>query len=898
MLCRKNPAKNITTARPSAFGVVVACQASAPSATFIRNRKVNRRFSVSGAAWSAAFDTTAPVNVGNAYDATAPRGTPTSVVSPASVTITMGTSALLPSPLGRWPTARPSHAAKNPASQRKNRMHKGEASSVYRATGCRRSGTRTSTGGGGRTARVLARAALVLLSLWAAACSPARREVQSDIVRRIRFEGNGGWFSDQNDLQLRAPMEQRQSPPLTFTFPFMYFTQPVPYDASTLQSDSKRLAVWYAHHGWFDARFLGWEIRRVRERGRGKAGVVDIFGHVDSGEPSIVRKMELVDARRASAERTAWTASLGRAPIQPGDTFNLDYARETQRLLLETLRDSGYAYASVDLQMDAYPDEHTVDLSFRASSGILAYFGEVTIEGDTTVSHDLILDSLSFTPFQPGAERRDGVDRPGGQFGERELRETQQRLYETGLFSMVNIAPDLSDPTREQVPIRIEVRDAKPRRLRIGGGVEFDYFLLRPQLTAEYRDVRVGGSGLQLDARATAGAVIGVVNQAAGENPAFGIASGRIRFDYPWLLNRKLGISASAYAVNDLQFGALPYWTLGADLGFRYSFSKKLYANFGPHFEYFQYYALSNATQEAAQLQFGTGWTSENYRLLSVDAGLRLDDRDNVLSPRSGSYWALDLRQSIPIPNFQGQGFDGSFLYTRIDAEVRGWKPFRIGGDTRRLPFVFAGRAHGRVLIPWRGMEDVLPYPDKGFLGGPNSLRGFRTNQVGPYNLACAYDNGRPTPMHNNGASYQVDRTYLPNGGGLALEGSTELRYQWKYGLSFAVFGDVGLLADRADDLTRPAAEVAQQMLRYSAGVGLRYDTPIGPVRIDLGLRPIFLEDTSGPQVTPSSCNAIDVRPRNYDLISASRPDPLWSAATAKAPPLAINLFLAIGEAF
>lgn len=719
--------------------------------------------------------------------------------------------------------------------------------------------------------------------------------MQSDIVRNIRFDGNAGWLSDQNDLQLRAPMEQHESPPLTFNFPFMYFTQPVPLDVETLEADGRRIAVWYAHHGWFDARFLGWEVQRVRDRRNGLAGVVDIVGHVEPNEPSVVRKIGAepeAGVRFTAADRTLWTSVEVRAAIKKGDAFNLESVRDTQRQLLEAFRNHGYAYAKINLTIDAFPEEHTVDITFSVDPGKVATFGPLTITGETAIAEETILDTLMFTPADP-----DHPEVPPTKFGELALTETQQRLYETGLFSMVNLKPDLSDPAQGPVPITLEVRDAKFRRVRVGGGVEFDYFLLRPQATMEYRDVNVAGSGLQLETKVTGGAVIGVVNQASGGTPTFFIGSGRIRFDYPWLLHRKLGISAGAYVNNDLQFGALPYWSLGADLGLRYSFTRKLYINLGPRFEYFQYYNLTSAEQAAAQLQFGTGWTSNNYRLLSLDAGIRYDRRDNILSPHNGSYWAMDLRQSLPIPNFAGEGLDGSFLYTRVDAEVRAWTSFRTSAE-RRLPFVLGARAHTRLLVPWRTLDDVLPYPDKAFLGGPNSMRGFRTNQVGPYDLACSYDGGRPTPMHNNGTDYNVSRTYLPKGGALAIEGSTELRYEWKYGLTFAMFGDLGLLAGTVKDITQPTNVVVRDMLRYSAGVGLRYATPIGPIRIDLGLRPLFAEDLSGPASTPGSCNTIDIRSRPYDLISAGRRNTLWNGIDSKAPPLAINLFLAIGEAF
>ncbi|HMV70427.1 MAG TPA: POTRA domain-containing protein, partial [Myxococcota bacterium] len=340
-----------------------------------------------------------------------------------------------------------------------------------------------------------------MCALLLAACSPARREVESDIVRRVRFEGNGGWFSDHNDLQLRAPMVQRQSPLFTFTFPFMYFTQPAPLDRAALDADARRIQVWYAHHGWFDAQFVGWEVRRVRARSDARAGVVDLIGHVAPGDASVVRTLDVQTAGEDKATRTVVRATLANGPVQEGDTFNLEYAQKLRQELQDAFQDHGEAYAKVDVAIHAWPEDGAVDLTYTIDPGAKARFGEVEITGLRTVETEVVLDSLTFAPHDPG--RAD--DRPDV-FSLRELRATQERLYETGLFSLVNVEPVLDDPGQPQVPVRIELHEAKFRRFRIGGGVAFDYFTLRPQISAELHDTRLGGSKLQLDLAASGGA--------------------------------------------------------------------------------------------------------------------------------------------------------------------------------------------------------------------------------------------------------------------------------------------------------------------------------------------------------------------------------------------------------
>jgi len=744
---------------------------------------------------------------------------------------------------------------------------------------------------------------LVLSLGLLAACSPARMEVEGDIVRRIRFEGNAGLLSGQNDYQLRQAIGQRQSPPLTLTWPFTYFVTPVKLSPDTLRADARRLQVWYAHHGHFDARFQGWEIRRVRAQGEGRAGVVDLIGHVQPGPLSTYRKVQMVSDLSPVA-RTVVNAARRKLPLPEGDPFSLSGVQATRDGISTALLDNGYAYAEVDASMVAQPEQEAVDVSLSVDPGPIATFGEVVVVGLERVGEADVRGVLDFEP--------------GDTFSLTALRESQQRLFETGLFSVVNITvspcakaraawarrgSDTEPPPDCEAlqggyesdergiprvaPVRLELNEGRFRRIRIGGGVQFDYFTVQPRVTGLFEDLWVGGSKLRMTVDGAVGAIVGVVRDDEGRAPLLGTGEVGLRFDYPWLMRSRLGIAAGARFTQDAQFGTLPYRKVEGDLGLRYRFTRSVSLTVGPVAEYWEYLSPSDETLTAARLQFGGDFSGSLYRLLSLEATLLADWRDDPLFTKRGSYWSLGGRQSIPIPlpNQEG-GRDPGFLYTKIDAEVRAWKPIRFSRRSGQFPLVLSGRLHGTVLLPWR-QDAALPYPDLAFLGGPNSLRGFRANQVGPYDCVCSYRPGRPNPQHANGRFYQLTRTYLPRGGALALEAQAQARFDLDLGLSLAVFGDVGLLSGRVEDIS--AGD-----LRYGGGVGLRYRTPVGPIRLDIGLRPLFPEDSGAASYI--NCNPLDRLPRGFDLWSGGRT--ARENLDDRKLPLAINLFLAIGEAF
>jgi len=87
-------------------------------------------------------------------------------------------------------------------------------------------------------ARPWLRWATLLLLVVAAACTPARKEVDGNIVRKVKFDGNGWLLSGNNDLQLRSQMGQGSTGFGTLTWPFIYTVKPEVYDIEELDKDA------------------------------------------------------------------------------------------------------------------------------------------------------------------------------------------------------------------------------------------------------------------------------------------------------------------------------------------------------------------------------------------------------------------------------------------------------------------------------------------------------------------------------------------------------------------------------------------------------------------------------------------------------------------------------------
>jgi outer membrane protein insertion porin family/translocation and assembly module TamA len=178
---------------------------------------------------------------------------------------------------------------------------------------------------------------------------------------------------------------------------------------------------------------------------------------------------------------------------------------------------------------------------------------------------------------------------------------------------------------------------------------------------------------------------------------------------------------------------------------------------------------------------------------------------DNVLNARRGFSFAVHAEEA-------GRLLPGTFNYYSVSADARHFLP--IGKKV-----VVANRIQFGNIQASNNEPKQIPFSKKFFLGGATSLRGWGRYEV--------------SPLGTSG---------LPIGGNTMAALSSELRVPIKGNFGGVLFIDAGnVWATDSGDAFTDTESVSAADLRYSAGLGLRYQTPIGPVRLDLGyqLNPI-----------------------------------------------------------
>jgi outer membrane protein assembly factor BamA len=220
----------------------------------------------------------------------------------------------------------------------------------------------------------------------------------------------------------------------------------------------------------------------------------------------------------------------------------------------------------------------------------------------------------------------------------------------------------------------------------------------------------------------------------------------------------------------------------------------------------------------------------------SVNYGLYIDHRDDLFRPTSGIYTILTAKLA-------GGLLGGDFSFFKWSASWHNYHHFMLGGTVALRWMVGGARPYGKSLDLG---PDGVPYNDRFFAGGASTVRGYRHNSLGP----------QVTDQDELDYLNYTSDVLLPDnparGGNYMMLTNVEWRFplpvlrRWKFssvmffegGNVWAQISDIRFksfrLTSEPGDPTDPASTKVWDY-RYSLGTGVRFDTPFGPIRVDVG---------------------------------------------------------------
>jgi outer membrane protein insertion porin family len=605
-------------------------------------------------------------------------------------------------------------------------------------------------------------------------------------VRRLRFIGNKHLQADE----LKAVMQTSE------TGFFSFLSSSNTYRKEIIDEDINRLQALYYDYGYLTVEISDPQIELTPDRRHIDVTVTIIEG--PRFKVGRVKAME-IDANGKEVDPLPGRKELREmVEFVPGDWFSRSVIAKNLQDITRWYRDRGYARVEVTPQTDLHMDTRIVDVVVTIRRGPLVYIQRINVKGNTKTRDEVL--------------RREARIVEGQLYNQTLVERSKERMMSLGYFESVEVS-EQDGSTPDRMVINYEVVERPTGTFQLGAGFSSqETFLLTGQVQQENLFGRGQSLGFNLQ--------LSRIRQLA-----------QIRFVEPYLYSTDWTMAVELFKVlqqqrsfnrdstgGNLTFGH-PLYFIDEDLrlfiNYRLEFVEITPATGGTFgaggdaFERYRFVPLRNL--------FRSGRTS------SIRLSLNYDTRDNRLFPTKG----LLVSGSTEVSD-EATLSDSNFVEHEIN--FRGYQP--IWG-----PFV------GKLNVDWALITsrsgDGVPVFERYFLGGITDIRGFPIQSVGPRL-------GSPATYNDPSFSLISDRG-ISVGGNMQFYYNLEIEFPIieSVGIKGVVFQDGGNAWNLEDTLCEPFPESGDEMTdpcgvhffrqRLSWGFGVRWFSPLGPLRFEWG---------------------------------------------------------------
>lgn len=499
---------------------------------------------------------------------------------------------------------------------------------------------------------------------------------------------------------------------------------------------------------------------------------------------------ELPESARGGLGLTAGAPAVASAVLAAGER------------LQTALEDEGYAFAKVDPPVaQEIPAERVLDVSFHGVTGAKVQLGEIRIEGLKRVRESFV--------------RRRLLVHKGEQYGATRIEKARKDLLALGVFTAITVHVDTQPDSAGQVPITFRVRERLQHAVSLSAAYSTD---LGGSAGVTWTHRNVSGTADQLTLAASVINLGGSASTGVGYDlsakylmPEFGHRDQSLQ-----LAVQALNQSLQAYTQNALTFGATltrklsSIWTVTAGvtaeverIGQEGYLSLTCPATGCAPLTYPPEEVVGGpvcTAQSCTEEVFTTNLLTSHYTLVALPITLLYNTTgldSPIQDPTHG------IRASFSEAPTLSLGTTGAkFFITQANiAYYLDLHELGLNHDAGRS--ILALRAVGGLASG--ASQFSLPPDQRFYAGGSGTVRGFRYQSVGP-----------TFPDRN------------PIGGTAINAGSAEFRQRIGQSLGFAVFVDAGQVSQNVNPLNAT--------LRFGTGAGVRYYTPIGPIRLDFAV--------------------------------------------------------------
>ena len=616
----------------------------------------------------------------------------------------------------------------------------------------------------------------------------SQQKKQAPVVRDLRIEGN----QEISSRQIKKKI-------LTAKTGWWPFATKQYFDPVSWEADLRRIVRLYETRGYYQAR-IAQEAAIPQPKG------VDLEVKVDEGQ---VTKVGTFEVRGLEALPAAdREAALVKMPLKVGAPFEESDWESAKSGMVPRLHDRGYAKATVEGEALVDVKTHLAAVTIVVHPGVRYHFGAIDVK-TAPESH---------VPAVFVWEQARLAIHEGELYSDEAMEEAERRIFGMGVFGSVNVSVGAADQATAVLPVVVTVREAPFRTLRLGAGLVIDQIHEEARLIGDWTHRNFLGGTRKLTIHAEAGwAFIPNIYAVASNDLSVAPRNGPVAdlgatFEQP-----RLGGHPSFKLQTGIDLARTiqqSYDNLGGRTTAGVVWQPRARVSIFPAYHLEVDYLNGSPINSAATapLTLGCQTTSGNCTVVLsyLEQVVTWDHRDKVLEPRNGFYTSLSLQEG-------GGPLQGDFGYFRVLPDLRAYVSFL---DDNAL--TFAARLQVGELWSISGESAVVI---RFYGGGANSMRGFSERRLSPLLEAPVPGTAPPAP----GAPQPTET--VPIGGNGMFMGSFEARYSILENVRVATFVDVGQVTSGLFGVSDLPGVL------WAVGVGLRYLTPIGPIRLDLARR-------------------------------------------------------------
>ncbi len=470
-----------------------------------------------------------------------------------------------------------------------------------------------------------------------------------------------------------------------------------------------------------------------------------------------------------------------------GDWFTRSTLGEDIQTLTDYYSDRGHAFANVIPIPDIDDQSHTVDITFEVAKGDLVTLNRIAISGNTVTWDKAI--------------RREVLINEGEQYRGSAMKEGKRRLERLGYFEEVKISTPKAG--NNALDMDIDVTEKATGTFNIGAGFSsFESFIFNANIAKQ----NFLGLGFVMSAAA----------QVSSRRRQF-----NLNFFDPYFLDTRWTFRIDGYNIDQNYY--LAEFRRGMDVGLGHYVGRSDDARFSLK------YTFENVGLKDLSESWRRYYGGELFRggdVSSLEASFIYDRRNNRITPTSG--FLLSASSELAGGFSIGGGhllslFGGDFNFHRHQFNFRLYVPLY-----RKVEDLLVFRWNTTIGSVWSTDGRLIPLLQRYRAGGINSVRGYNILSLGP--TLRVTDNDEPShkdqPLVVGG--YQI----------LTVNVELEFALLRQAGIRGVVFFDAGNAFDifGTDELNGvPNGVLSDSFPRLSTGFGVRWFSPMGPLRFEWG---------------------------------------------------------------